>query len=408
MTISIILFLLGAYLYFPDLHLNILIQQTLSGISPAALVCIPMFILTASIITSGDVAKKMLNMVKVFLGHIHGALPIITSIGCTIFGSVSGSTQSTVAAIGGTMRPMMLEAGYPSSFTLGLIINASDIAWLIPPSIGFIVYGVATKTSIGKLFLSGILPGILVCVLFSIFSYIYSKYKNIPTYPKSTLKDRIQAVKEGYPIIGFPILILGGIYSGIFSPTEAAAISVLYALLLEGVIYRSLTLKKFIDATISTGVITAVVYILIGTTTAATWLVSYSGISKQILPPLFGDNPSTLRVVLIIQVAYFIACMFVDGIIAIYVLTPLFVPYLIQSNIDPILMGVLVVTQVAIGTATPPFGGDIFTAMVIFRRPYFETIRMTWVFVVILEIALIIIYNFPQLALFIPNMAFGK
>ena len=407
MVVLIATFLVVSFFFFPDLNLNILIQQILSGIKPLSLVCVPMFILAANIITSGQAAKRMINMVKAFLGHLFGGLPIVTNVACTLFGAVSGSTQATVAAIGGAMRPMLLEAGYSSPFTLGLIINSSDIAFLIPPSIGFIVYGVATQTSVGKLFLAGILPGLLVCALFSIFSYFYSKFYNIGLYPKASWKERKQVTKEGILIIGFPILILGGIYGGIFSPTEAAASSVLYALVLEGLVYKSLTFKKLIDIALSTAVVTAVVFILVGAGQAISWLLSYSGIYKVILPPLFGDEPSVLKVIIIINIAYFIACMFVDPIVAIYVLTPLFAPYVAQAGIDKVFLGVLVTMQAAIGSATPPCGCDIFTAMVIFKRPYLEVIRMTWPFVLILIVAVAIVITFPELALFIPRSALG-
>jgi len=407
LVVLLVIFLVTKFFLFPQIGLNTLVQQILNGISPLSIVCVPMFILTANIVTSGQTAKRMIKMLRAFLGHIYGGLPIVTNVACTLFGSVSGSTQATVAAIGGVMRPMLIEANYPSSFTLGLIINSSDIAFLIPPSIGFIVYGVVTQTSIGKLFLAGILPGFLVCALFSIFSYFYSKYKNIGLYPKASWEERKQTFKLGIPIIGFPILILGGIYGGIFSPTEAAAASVLYALVLEGLIYKSLTFKKFVNAIMSTAMVTAVVFVLIGAGQAISWLISYSGVAKVILPPLFGSEPSVLRVIIIINIAYFIACMFVSPIVAMYILTPLFTPYVAQAGIDKVWLGVLVVMQAAIGSATPPFGCDIFTAMMIFKRPYFEVISMTWIFVLILLLSVALVVIFPELALFIPRIALG-
>ena len=247
-------------IYMPMFKMNVLVQQVLTGLTPAALVCVPMFILAASLITSGQAAGRLIRMVRAFVGHIPGGLPITTNASCTLFGAVSGSTQATVAAIGGTMRPMLLEAGYNSSFTLGLIINSSDIAFLIPPSIGFIVYGVATSTSVGKLFLAGIGPGLLIFFLFSVYCYFYSRVKKVGLQPKSSWKERFSAVKDGILVMGFPVLIVGGIYSGIFSPTEAAAASVAYALLLEGLVYHSLTAKKVFKCFLDTGIITGVVF----------------------------------------------------------------------------------------------------------------------------------------------------
>jgi tripartite ATP-independent transporter DctM subunit len=396
--------------YMPDFAPRMLItmvQQVIAGVTPPALVCVPMFILSASIITSGESATRLIRMIKVFVGHLPGGLPITTNASCTLFGAVSGSTQATVAAIGGTMRPMLLEAGYKSSFTLGLIINSSDIAFLIPPSIGFIVYGVATSTSIGMLFLAGILPGLMILVMFSVYCYVYSKVTNVGTLPKASTAERIDAVKGGLPVMGFPIIIVGGIYTGIFSPTEAAAAAVFYALILETIVFRSLTRERILDAFLQTGVITGVVFILVGAGQAFSFLIGFLQLPDQLLPPLFGTDPSMLRVITIVVVVYFVACMFVDPIVAIFILSPVFQPYVVGAGVDPILLGTLVTLQAAIGSATPPFGCDIFTAQLIFRRPYLEVIGHALPFLLILILATALLIAFPQIALFLPNMAMG-
>jgi C4-dicarboxylate transporter, DctM subunit len=404
---SLILYLI---VYMPDFAprmIIVMVQQVIAGVTPPALVCVPMFILSASIITSGESAGRLIRMLKVFVGHIPGGLPITTNASCTLFGAVSGSTQATVAAIGGTMRPMLLEAGYKSSFTLGLIINASDIAFLIPPSIGFIVYGVATSTSIGMLFLAGVLPGLMILLMFSIYCYVYSKVKKIPTLPKANWAERMAAIKDGLPVMGFPVIIVGGIYAGIFSPTEAAAVAVLYALILEMIVYRSLTVERMVDAFLQTGVITGVVFILVGAGQAFSFLIGFLQIPAKLLPPLFGTDPSMVWVITIVVVVYFVACMFVDPIVAIFVLSPIFQPYVVGAGVDTILLGVLVTLQAAIGSATPPFGCDIFTAQLIFRRPYLEVIGHALPFLLILILATIILVVFPQIALFLPNLAMG-
>ncbi len=392
-------------IYMPTFNMNVIVQQVVTGIIPPSLVAVPMFILAANIITAGQAAKKLIRMVKAFLGHIPGGLAITTNAACTLFGAVSGSTQATVAAIGGTMRPMLLEAGYSSPFSLALIINSSDIAFLIPPSIGFIVYGVVTGTSVGKLFLAGVGPGILIFILFSVYSYIYSKRNNIASAEKADWNERKTAVKGGILVMGFPVIIVGGIYGGIFSPTEAAAASVAYALFLEGAIYRTLQWRTMVDHFLQTGVVTGVVFVLVGAGNAFSFLLSFLRIPQTYLPPLFGEDPSRLYVIFIVVVAYFIACMFVDPIVAIYVLSPIFAPYVIATGVDPVLLGVLVVLQAAIGSATPPFGCDIFTAQLIFRRPYLEIISHTPPFILILLLVTVLLVAFPQIALFLPNTA---
>jgi len=397
--------LLHINITFPSFNFTVLVQQLVTGMTPPALVCVPMFILGANIITSGQAAPRLINMVKSFVGHIHGGLPITTNASCTLFGAVSGSTQATVAAIGGTMRPMLLEAGYKSSFTLGLIINSSDIALLIPPSIGFIVFGVVTSTSIGKLFLAGIIPGILIFLMFSAYSYFYSRINHVGVLPRATWAQRWQAMKDGSLVLGFPLIIVGGIYAGIFSPTEAAAAAVAYALVLEGLIYRTLTWKKIINSFLDTGIITGVVFILVGAGQAFSWFISFLRLPQEIMPQIIGADPTQLKLIIIVVISYFVACMFVDPIVAIYVLSPIFQPYINQLGIDMVFLGTLVTLQAAIGSATPPFGCDIFTAQLIFRRPYWEVIRHTPPFLIILIIATILIIAFPELATFLPNSA---
>ncbi|MFA7567780.1 MAG: TRAP transporter large permease [Alkalispirochaeta sp.] len=388
-------------------HMNsqVIIQQMINGFIPPSLVCVPLFILAANIMTSGKAAARLVEMIRVNFGHFPGGLAITTNASCTLFGAVSGSTQATVSAIGGTMRPMLLKAGYSSPFTLGLIINASDVALLIPPSIGFIVYGVVTSTSIGKLFLAGIGPGILIFLLFSIYVFFYSKIKNIAIMEKATKEERREALKLGWPVLGFPVIVIGGIYAGIFSPTEAAAAGVAYAMILELFIYKTMTLTKLKDAIMDAGIVTGVVFILVGAGQVLSWLISFLRIPQLIMPGIIGTDPTQLQLIIVVIIAYFIACMFVDPIVAIYVLSPIFQPYVLSTGIDPVFLGVLVVLQAAVGSATPPFGCDIFTAQLIFRRPYLEVIRHTPPFILLLILATVLLVLFPQIAMFIPEMA---
>jgi len=209
------------------------------------------------------------------------------------------------------------------------------------------------------------------------------------------------------PVIGFPVVIVGGIYSGIFSPTEAASAGVGYALLLELVVFKTLTWRKIYDAFLQTGVITAVVFILVGAGQAFSWMISFLRIPQSFVPYLFGPEPTALHVIMVVIIAYFVACMFVDPIVAIFILSPIFQPYVVKTGVDPILLGTLVTLQAAVGSATPPFGCDIFTAQLIFRRPYLEVIGHTLPFVLILILATILLVAFPDIALSLPDISFA-
>jgi len=384
------------------------IQQMMGGIRPASLIAVPMFILAADIMTRGQSADRLINMVMAFIGHVKGGLAISTATSCTLFGAVSGSTQATVVAVGSPLRPKMLKAGYSDSFTLALIVNASDIAFLIPPSIGMIIYGVISETSIAELFIAGIGPGLLILMMFSVYCLIYAYKNNVPTEEKASWKQRAVSVRDASWPLMFPVIIVGGIYGGIFSPTEAAAVCVLYAFLLEFVIFRSLKLTDVYRIAKSTGLITAVVFILVAVGNGFSWIISFAQIPQAILESVGVNEAGPVGVLIAICVAFFIACMFVDPIVVILVLTPIFAPAIQSTGLDPVLVGVLITLQVAIGSATPPFGCDIFTAIAIFKRPYLEVIRGTPPFIFMLVAAAGLIIAFPQIALFLRDLAYPQ
>lgn len=390
---------------FSGLNPSNFVQQMIGGVEQSVLVAVPMFILSADIMIKGNTANRLLDLVSKFVGHVRGGLPVTTAVSCTLFGAVSGSTQATVVAMGKPLRPKLMEAGYTDRFSMALIINASDIALLIPPSIGMIIYGVASGTSVGDLFIAGIGPGVMILCLFAVYCWIYSIWLKIPVLPKSSWSERLIAIKRAALAGGFPVIIIGGIYSGTFSPTEAASMSVAYALLLEMVIYREVKVSDLPEIALSTGMITAVVFILVAAGMAFSWMISFAQIPGLLLGDLLAgaaDNP--YRVLVIIAVAYFIGCMFVDPIVVILVLTPIFSPAIAAAGLNPVHVGTIVVLQAAIGSATPPFGCDIFTAVAIFRRPYFEVIRGTPPFVAILLFSTALLIMFPQIALFLPEL----
>lgn len=385
-----------------------LVQQVIAGIQPASLIAVPMFIFAAEIMTRGQSAERLIDLVMSFLGHLKGGLAISAAGACTMFGAVSGSTQATVVAVGGPLRPRLLRAGYSDKFTLALIINASDIAFLIPPSIGMIIYGVVSGTSISELFLAGIGPGLLILLLFSIYAYIYAVRHNVPTEPKASWSQRLRALRRAIWPMGFPVIIIGGIYGGIFSPTEAAAACVLYALILEMIVFREVSVRQLYATAKSTGLITAVVFILVGAGSAFSYIISFAQIPQEILGSIGIDQMGQYGVLFTISIAFFVGCMFVDPIVVILILVPIFAPVVQAVGLDPVLVGTIITLQVAIGSATPPFGCDILTAIAVFKRPYWEVIRGTPPFVAILLSVSVALIFFPQIALFLRDMAVAR
>ena len=400
--------LVGFLTLFGFGQIETMVQQIIGGIRPSSLIAVPMFIFAADVMTRGQSATRLIDLVMSFVGHLRGGLAIALAASCTMFGAVSGSTQATVVAIGGPMRPRMLRAGYSDSFTLAMIINASDIAFLIPPSIGMIIYGVVSNTSISELFIAGIGPGLLIFVLFAIYAWFYARKRGVPTEPKASWAERGQAFRRALWPLGFPAIIIGGIYGGIFSPTEAAAACVLYALFLEMIVFREMSFKTLYATAKSTGLVTAVVFILVGAGAAFSYVISFAQIPQAILGGIGIDEMGPYAILFTISIAFFIGCMFVDPIVVILVLVPIFAPVVKSAGLDPVLVGTIITLQVAIGSATPPFGCDIFTAIAVFKQPYAKVIRGTPPFIAILLSVAVAMIFFPQIALFLRDLAFAK
>jgi len=388
--------------------MDFMIQQMMAGIRPASLIAVPMFILAADIMTRGQSADRLIDMVMRFVGHVKGGLAVSTATACTLFGAVSGSTQATVVAVGSPLRPKMLKAGYSDSFTLALIINSSDIAFLIPPSIGMIIYGVVAQTSIAELFIAGVGPGLMILVFFASYSMFYAWRHDVPTEPKATWGERLSSIRHAVWPLGFPVIIIGGIYGGIFSPTEAAAACVLYAIILEFIVFKELKFADLHAISKSTGLITAVVFILVAAGAAFSWVISFAQIPQAILEGIGITDMGQIGVLVVISIAFFIGCMFVDPIVVILIMVPIFMPAIEAVGLDKVLVGVIITLQVAIGSATPPFGCDIFTAIAVFKRPYMDVIRGTPPFVFILLLSAVLLIFFPQIALFLRDVAFSK
>ncbi|MFC0559518.1 TRAP transporter large permease [Halalkalibacter alkalisediminis] len=388
--------------FMPNVNPMFLIQQMMEGISSYVLLAVPLFIFAADIMSTGKTSQRLLDFVGAFVGHLRGGYAITTAAACTLFGSISGSTQATVVAIGKPMRKRLLSVGYKDSSAIALIINASDIALLIPPSIGMIIYALAApRVSVGDLFIAGIGPGLLIFGMFAIYSYIHARIYNIPKASKQSWKERYKVTVKALFPLGFPAIIVGGIYFGIFSPTEAAAISVLYALILELLIFRTIKLPDVPKIALSTGLVTSAVFILVAAGQAFSWLISRARIPQMFSEAVLGADPTALQVLIIVAIFFFIGCMFVDPIVVILILTPIFYPVAMQAGVDPIHLGVVIVFQAALGSATPPFGVDIFTASAVFNKSYLDVIRGTPPYIIMLLVASVLIILFEEISLFL-------
>jgi len=400
MFISMILAPLAVIIaYFPNLNPLLATQQLIAGVSPIVLLAVPMFIFAADIMCAGQTSNRLLDFVDTFVGHIHGGLAITTAATCTVFGAISGSTQATVVAIGKPMRNRLIASGYEDEDTTALIISSAIIALLIPPSISMIMYAVVTGASVGDLFIAGVIPGLLILVFFCIYNYFRAKKKDIPRTAKVDFKGRVEAFKKAIGPLGFPIVIFAGIYSGVFSPTEAAAMGVLYAALLELFIFKSIKFKDFQSIALSTAVVTTAVFVLVAAGSLFSWAISYARIPQMITQTVLGTNPSAVKILITVTLFFYIAGMFVDSIVAIVILTPIFYPLAIQAGIHPIHLGIIVTLQAALASISPPFGCNIFTASAIFDLPFIKVVKRMPAYLIMLLVISILIIFVPQISL---------
>lgn len=385
--------------YFPNLDPLLATQQLIAGVSTQVLLAVPMFIFAADIMSVGQTSNRLLDFVDTFVGHIHGGMAITTAATCTLFGAISGSTQATVVAIGKPMRNRLIASGYENEDTTALIISSSIIALLIPPSISMIMYCVVTGASVGDLFIAGVIPGLIMLLFFSVYNYFRAKKYNIPRTKRLDFKGRLEAFKKAIGPLGFPVIIFAGIYSGMFSPTEAAAMGVLYAGILEVLIFKSIKLKDFKDIALSTAVVTTAVFILVAAGSLFSWAISYARIPQIITEAVLGVNPSAIKILLTVTVFFYVAGMFVDSIVAIVILTPIFFPMAIQAGIHPIHLGIIVTLQAAIASISPPFGCNIFTACAIFDQPFYNVVKRLPAYLIMLIIISLLIVFIPELSL---------
>ncbi len=396
--------LLCILIYAPKVATTTIVQEMRNGIGTFVLLAVPMFILAADIMGHGEMADRLLGFVGSFVRHLPGGLALTTGATCTIFGAISGSTQATLVAIGRPMYKPMLKAGYSTSHTIALVMCNANIALLIPPSVCMIMYCVCTGVSVGDLFLAGFGPGIIMFLGFAIYDVIFAKrHKLTSGVEKATWKERGVAFRRAILALGFPVIVLGGIYSGLFTPTEAATVAVFYALLIEGVVYRSLKLKDIPKICMSTATVTAAVFILVAGGQAFSWIVSYARI-PQAVSGVFAGMTSQIAILLIVSVFFFIACMFVDSIPVIIIMSPIILPIALQAGIDPLHLGIIVTLQSAIGCVTPPFGCNIFTACGIFHKKFVEVVKGLFPYMAInIAIGLILVLS-PDLCMISYNL----
>lgn len=393
--------------FFSKLPDAAVIQKVFGGIDHTTLLAIPFFIFAAHLMSSGRIARNLTELVKSLVGHTRGGMGHTVIGGSMAFGAVSGSAPATVAAIGGMVYPEMRKSGFSEKFSLGLLVSSAETALLIPPSITFIIYGWMTGTSISRLFAGGLAVGVVLGLAFAIMVMIEARRAGIAAKDRPSFRDRVAAVKTAGWALGMPVIILGGIYSGLFTPTESAAVSVVYAIFVEMFVYRELTLKELFNITEQSAVSTSVIFVLLAMGGLISFFVTLAQVPAQITDFLASVHAGPIIFLLVVNVCFLIAGMFIDPNSALLILIPSLYPVAMALGIDPVHFGMIVTLNISIGMITPPFGLDIFVASSTLNKPVMTIINGVWPFVAVNILVLLIITYIPAISLFIPNLIFG-
>jgi C4-dicarboxylate transporter, DctM subunit len=388
-------------IFFFPVPLTAIHLTIFNSLNKYALLAVPFFVFAGDLMSRGGISERLLRWVASLVGGFRGSIPM-TSLGfAALFGAISGVTTAATAAIGSLTYPRMREAGYSERFAAALITAEGALDNLIPPSIAFIIYGIASDTSVIALFAAGIGPGLLLAGLFGIYIYYHSVKVGITETNKFSFTEFLRATRDGVWALGAIAIIFGGIYSGVFSPTEAAGVASVYAIIVSYFVYREVTLAELFETAARAMYLTGLIFIIVSVAGLYAWLLTISGIAQAAAGLITGMHAQPWMVLLTINVFLLFVGCFLDPASALIMLTPLLAPIAATIGVDPIHFGVIVVMNLTIGTFHPPFGLNIFVCQALFKTPS-ATLYMGLIpFVSLAIVALMLVTYIPAISLWI-------
>lgn len=396
---------IGAVLSDGRLSSTYVVQQLVSGTDSFPLMAIPLFILAGELMGAGGVSRRLLNVCNVFLGRFTGGLATVTVVLCMFFAAVSGSGPATVAAIGTMVVPAMIEKGYSKKFSLALVACAGSIGVIIPPSIPMVIYGVATGSSITSLFMAGFLPGILIGASLIILCYVISKRNGWKGDDrKYTAREKLHAVWDAKWALINPIIILGGIYAGIFTPTEAAAVAAVYAFICGKFIHKEFNFRQLYDTIANACITTSTILIIVGCATAFAKILTIVRIPDMITEWMIGITGSKVLMLIFIIILLLIVGCFMDTTPAMMILAPILLPVAVSFGMSPIHFGIIMVTTLAVGFITPPLGVNLFVAARVGKTTLGEVCAGIPKFIIVMIIDVLLITFISQISMLLPNL----
>jgi len=379
-------------------------QKLFGSLDSTALLAIPFFILAGNMMSTGGISKRLVNFCNTLVGKSYGGLATVTIVACMFFAAVSGSGVATCAAIGGIMIGAMEKEGYNKAWAAGTTAAAAQIGVIIPPSIPMVLYGVAVNVSISDLFLAGFLPGILIGISLILVAKLFSKKHNYYGGKKSTAKEKLIALKNAFWAILMPVIILGGIYGGIFTPTEAAIVAAVYAFVVGALIHRELKIKDVIKAFHDSAITLGSIMLILSAAGLFAYVMTINQVPAIVSNLVINMTDNKYVYLLLVNLLLFVVGMFFDTAPAIIVLSPILLPAAVALGVDPVHFGIIMVCNLAAGMVTPPFGVTLFAAAQIAKINYEQMLRYVIVYIGILFMDVMLITYIPAISLLLPNL----
>ncbi len=395
--------LIGMLYVSPDI-LIMMPQKFLYGLDSFPLLAIPLFVLAGQLMSMGGLAKRIIAMALLFVGQIRGGLALVVISSAMLMSGISGSPSANTAAIGSVAIPAMKKLKYPPEFATAVLAAAGGVSTLVPPAIDLIIIGVIANISIGGLFAAGILPAFVNGIAIMLIAYYYSRKMNLPLADKTTSSQKLNILREGILPILMILIILGGIYGGVFTPTEAASVAVVYGFVVSFFIYKELTIQDVPKVLLNTASLSGVVLLVLATASVFSFILTFERIPHALAQTIITYADNWIVFIILVHIVFLLLGMVMDALPAIIVLMPIFLPVAVSLGIDPIHFGILIAANVGLGMITPPVGICLFVACGISEVQIGKVVKPLIPFLILLFISLVIITAFPQVTLLLPQL----
>ena len=397
--LTVLSFLFG----FTDVPLESVALKLFTGIEKFEIMAIPFFILAGNFLTHGGVARRMINFATAMVGHWHGGLGLGGVVACALFAAVSGSSPATVVAIGSILLPAMAKAGFPKRFGAGVIATSGALGILIPPSIVMVMYAVATNTSVGALFMAGVVPGLLLAMVLGGVTWWRARKNNYPRLPKASWGERWVAFRKSFCGLFLIVVVMGGIYSGIFTPTEAAAMSAVYAFIVAVFVYKDMGLKDVSRVLLSSANMSAMLLYIITNAALFSFIMTNENIPQAMADWMLGNGLGVISFLLAVNVILLLAGNFMEPSSIMLIFAPILFPIAMQLGIDPIHLGILMVVNMEVGMCHPPVGLNLYVASGITKMGITELTVAVWPWLLSMLVFLVLVTYVPEISLWLPR-----